>query len=182
MRIPTAGIVFGLSVVALDARVLPQQGSPPADAACSVVAVRAKAPADTTITSAAWVEATPTAPRHCLVDGQRGGAWQQVSFRVGLPANWNGKFYFSGHRRAGRHDRLARRRVWRAAMRRRRPTPATTPPIRTGAANRAKEIDYGHRGTHVTAVAAKALTAALLRRSRRRTPTSTAVRTAAGRR
>ena len=58
MRIPTAGIVFGLSVLALDARVLPQQGSPPADAACSVAAVQAKAPGDTTITAAAWVDAT----------------------------------------------------------------------------------------------------------------------------
>ena len=96
MKIPTAGIVFGLSVLALDARVLPQQGSPPADAACSVAAVQAKAPGDTTITAAAWVEATPTAPRHCLVDGHVQVPGNTVRFRVGLPASWNGKFYFQG--------------------------------------------------------------------------------------
>ena len=82
MKIPTAGIVFGLSVLALDARVLPQQGSPPADAACSVAAVQAKAPGDTTITGAAWVEAAPTAPRHCLVDGHVQVPGNTVRFRA----------------------------------------------------------------------------------------------------
>ena len=39
------------------------------------------------------------------------------------------------------------------------PTPDTSPAIATWWSNRDKEIDYGYRGTHVTAVASKALTA-----------------------
>ena len=158
MKIPTAGIVFGLSVLALDARVLPQQGSPPADAACSVAAVQAKAPGDTTITAAAWVEATADAPRHCLVDGQVQVPGNTVRFRVGLPASWNGKFYFQGvgglaGTIGGLTTGLAR---GYASASTDTGHDAADP---TWGANRAKEIDYGHRGTHVTAVAAKALTA-----------------------
>ena len=158
MRIRTAGLVFGLSVVALDGRVLPQQGSPPADVACSVAAVQGKAPADTTITSAAWVERTPTAPRHCLVDGHVQVPGNTVRFRVGFPAAWNGKYYFQGvGGLAGSIGSLTSglTRGYAAASTDTGHDSADT----AWGANRAKEIDYGHRGTHVTAVAAKALTA-----------------------
>ena len=158
MKIPTAGIVFGLSVVALHARVLPQQGSPPADAACSVAAVQAKAPGDTTITSAAWVEATPTAPRHCLVEGQVAVPGNTVRFRVGLPAAWNGKFYFQGIGGLGGTIGTLTTGLARGYASASTDTGHDAADPAWGS-NRAKEIDYGHRGTHVTAVAAKALTA-----------------------
>ena len=61
-----------------------------------MAAVQARAPGDTTITSAAWVPAANGAPRHCLVDGQVQVPGNTVRFRVGLPEGWNGKFYFQG--------------------------------------------------------------------------------------
>src|SRR5262245_43255248 len=62
----------------------------------SVTALQAKAPSGTTITGAKVVEAADDQPRHCLVDGKATTPGNQVNFRLGLPEQWNGKFYFVG--------------------------------------------------------------------------------------
>jgi feruloyl esterase len=128
---------------------------------CSVEAIQAKAPKDVTITAAAMVaaNATGTAPAHCRVDGHVAVPGNQVNFRVGLPENWNGKFYFSGvgglGGRIGSLDKGLSRGYASAST-----DTGHTADDATWGSNRAKEIDYGHRGTHVTAVAGKAITAA----------------------
>ncbi len=135
-----------------------QQGSSglPADA-CTVAALQARAPGDTTITAAAWVEATASAPRHCLVDGHVQTPGNTVRVRVGFPAAWNGKFYFQGvGGLAGSIGNLTTGLARGYASASTDTGHAAADPSWGG--NRAKEIDYGHRGTHVTAVAAKALT------------------------
>jgi len=126
-------------------------------AACSVAALQGKAPKGTTIRAAAIVEAKDKLPRHCQVDGHVAVPGNEVNFRVAFPDNWNGKFYFAGV--GGLAGRLG----------------VITPGLERGyasattdaghdandpnwGANRAKELDYGHRGTHVTAVAGKSLT------------------------
>jgi feruloyl esterase len=160
-RALVAAVSLGTALSVPDAtRALPaQQGANLAAAdTCAVAALQSRAAADTTITGASWVEAAPTAPRHCLVDGHVQVPGNTVRFRVGLPASWNGKFYFQGvgglaGTIGGLTNGLARGYA-----------SASTDTGHDAAdpawgANRAKEIDYGHRGTHVTAVAAKALTA-----------------------
>ena len=82
-----------------------------------------------------------------------------MNFRLGLPRQWNGKFYFQGvGGLAGTIGSLntGLARGYAAAS------------TDTGHASddpnwmqdRAKEIDYGHRGTHVATVATMALAAA----------------------
>jgi len=154
----SAGVVFVLWVVAPDARVLPQQGGPLADASCSVAAVQAKAPAGTTVTKAIVVAAAGAQPRHCLVDGHVTVPDNTVNFRLALPATWNGKFYFQGV--GGLGGAIGSLEVGLARGYASASTDTghvSSDP--TWGQNRAKEIDYGHRGTHVTAVAAKALSA-----------------------
>src|SRR5262245_12380677 len=63
---------------------------------CTVSAIQQKAPAGTTITAAAVVEASGKVPRHCRVDGSVTTPGNAVNFRLGLPTNWNGKFLFHG--------------------------------------------------------------------------------------
>ena len=63
---------------------------------CTVAAVQARAPKGTTITSAAVVEATAAVPRYCKVDGHVSVPGNEVTFRLGLPESWNGKYYFVG--------------------------------------------------------------------------------------
>ena len=154
----SVGLMCALWLVALDARVLPQQGSAPVDA-CSVAALQVTAPAGTTITKASVVEAAGARPRHCLVDGHVTVPGNTVNFRLALPATWNGKYYFQGvgglGGAIGSLD-LGLARGYASAS-------TDTGHLSSDATwgqNRAKEIDYGHRGTHVTAVAAKAVTAA----------------------
>ena len=101
-------------------------------------------------------------PEHCVVKGTVATPGNEVTFQVGFPIQWNGKFLFQGVGGfAGSLGSL------REGLQRGYAT-ATTDTGHQGASgtdgswalnNRAKEIDYGHRGTHVTAVAAKALTA-----------------------
>ena len=131
---------------------------------CSVESIQAGAPKDVTITSAAMVSspassAGAAAPAHCRVDGHVAVPGNQVNFRVGLPGNWNGKFYFSGvgglGGRIGSLDKGLSRGYASAST-----DTGHSADDSTWGANRAKEIDYGHRGTHVTAVAGKAITAA----------------------
>lgn len=126
---------------------------------CSVPAIQAKAPKSTTITAAAVVAATDKAPAYCRVDGHVVLPDNQVNFRLGLPDGWNGKFYFSGvgglGGRIGSLDKGLARGYASAST----DTGHTADDASWGS-NRAKEIDYGHRGTHVTAVASKAIAAA----------------------
>ncbi len=125
---------------------------------CAVPAVQSKAPAGTTITGAQIVEATDKAPRYYRVDGHVASPGNQVNFRLGLPGNWNGKFYFQGvgglGGSIGNLDSGLARGYAAAST-----DTGHVSSDRSWGSNRAKEIDYGHRGTHVTAVAGKALTA-----------------------
>jgi feruloyl esterase len=106
----------------------------------------------------------------------------EVNFRLGLPTTgWNGKFYFSGvgglGGRIGSLDKGLARGYASAST-----DTGHSADDPTWGSNRAKEIDYGHRGTHVTAVASKALAAGVLCAARCSTPTSRAARTAGARR
>src|SRR5947209_3479825 len=126
---------------------------------CTVPAVQAKAPKGTTITGAVVVEATAAVPRYCKVDGHVSVPGNEVNFRLGLPESWNGKYYFVGvgglGGTIGNLDAGLTRGY--AAASTDTGHQASDP---SWASNRAKEIDYGHRGTHVTAVSGKELTAA----------------------
>src|SRR5262249_29689632 len=80
-----------------------------------------------------------------------------VSFRLGLPTNWNGKYYFVGvGGTGGAFGNLD------AGLRRGYASATTdtghTADDPTWETDLAKTIDYGYRGTHVTAVSAKAVT------------------------
>ncbi len=135
------------------------QGTTSTLADCVVPALQAKAPQGTIITGARVVDASAGVPRHCLVDGHTATPGNEVRFRVGLPERWNGKFYFVGVGGLGGTIGSLRKGLMRGYA------SASTD---TGHAqnepdwwsNRAKEIDYGHRGTHVTAVAGKAIASA----------------------
>ena len=133
-------------------------------AECTVAALQAKAPKGTTITSASVVEATQGVPQYCKVDGHVASPGNEVNFRLGLPTTWNGKYYFVGvgglGGSIGNLDAGLRRGYASAST---DTGHASSDP--TWGSNRAKEIDYGHRGTHVTAVAGKELTSAWFGRS-----------------
>jgi feruloyl esterase len=130
--------------------------------ACTVAAVQTIAPAGTTITGAAIVPASGNLPEHCRVDGHAASPGNEVNFRLALPANWNGKFVFFGVGGLGGTIGSLNAGLARGYASASTDTGhlATDP---DWGANRAKEIDYGHRGTHVTTVAAKALTASYFR-------------------
>ncbi len=141
-----------------------QAAAPPQPAAstpvsCDVAAVQHRAPADTTITSARVVEAAAGQPRHCLVDGHVTVPGNTVNLRVALPDGWNGKFYFQGVGGLGGTIGSLATGLTRGYASASTDTGhlASDP---TWGQSRAKELDYGHRGTHVTAVAAKSLTQA----------------------
>jgi feruloyl esterase len=126
---------------------------------CAVAAVQAKAPKGTTVTAVAVVEATGSVPQYCKVDGHVAVPGNEVTFRLGLPTSWNGKYYFVGVGGLGGSIGNLNAGLTRGYASASTDTghDANDP---TWGANRAKEIDYGHRGTHVTAVAGKELTAA----------------------
>jgi feruloyl esterase len=151
----TAAIVSAVTLAAFGqfAAVSAQQ------AECSAAAIQSKAPKGTTITSAQLMPAAAGIASYCRVDGHVAVPGNEVNFRVGLPENWNGKFYFSGvgglGGRVGSLDKGLARGYASAST----DTGHSADDSAWGS-NRAKEIDYGHRGTHVTAVAGKALTAA----------------------
>jgi feruloyl esterase len=127
--------------------------------ACAVPALQAGAPQGTTITGATVVEPAGKLPKFCQVDGHTSTPGNEVNFRVGLPERWNGKYYFSGVGSLGGTIGSLNKGLERGYASASTDTGhlADDP---TWGANRAKEIDYGHRGTHVTAVAGKALVAA----------------------
>jgi len=126
---------------------------------CTVAALQALAPKGTTITAATMVAAAGRVPSHCLVDGQATSVGNQVNFRLGLPREWNGKFFFVGVGGLGGRIGTLTRGLARGYASASTDTGHTSDDP-TWMSNRAKEIDYGHRGTHVTAVAGKALTSA----------------------
>jgi feruloyl esterase len=140
------------------------QGLGPTGAECAVATLQAKAPKGTTITGAKVVEATGDQPRHCEVDGHTATPGNEVNFRLGLPERWNGKYYFVGvgglGGTIGRLDAGLARGYASASTD--TGHEASDP---TWGSNHAKEIDYGHRGTHVTAVAGKELTASFYGRA-----------------
>jgi feruloyl esterase len=126
--------------------------------ACSVQAIQARAPQGTTITAAAMVAAEGRLPAYCRVDGHAASPGNEVNFRLGLPVAWNNKFWFSGvGGLAGSIGSLndGLERGYASASTDTGHVSSDT----TWFSNRAKEIDYGYRGTHVATVAAKALTA-----------------------
>ena len=156
--------------------------SPALEAGCSIAQVQALAPADTTITGATLVAGAQDLPRYCRIDGHVADAGQHRAAsgsacqRTGTASSTSRASADSAAPSDPSNAGLV------AATRPRPPTPVTTPTIRRWGSNHAKEIDYGHRGTHVTAVAAKALTASFYGRAPGSTPTSTAARTAGARR
>jgi feruloyl esterase len=152
-----AGAVLLLAVLGGVSRA---QGVSGAD--CTIASLQSNAPAGTTVTAAAIVQASGEMPRHCRVDGAVATPGNAVSFRLGLPADWNGKFYFEGVGGFGGSIGSLRAGLTRGYA------SASTDTGHQGAVtdaswalnDPAKEIDFGHRGTHVTAVAAKALSEA----------------------
>src|SRR5712671_3139631 len=129
---------------------------------CSVASLQQKAPAGTTITSASMVAAAGTTPQYCRVEGHVATPGNTVNFRLALPVSWNGKFYFEGVGGfAGTFGPLTTGLEKGYAS-------ATTDTGHQGTVidaswalnNPAKRIDFAYRGTHVTAVATKALSQA----------------------
>jgi feruloyl esterase len=144
----------------------PEAGQPvsaPAPAACEVAALQRLALAGTTITAATPVAATAAEPAHCRVDGHAASPGNTVNFRLGLPAAWNGKFYFEGVGGLGGTIGALSKGLARGYAAASTDTGHAASDPEWGR-HRAKEIDYGYRGTHVTAVAARALTAAFYQR------------------
>lgn len=131
--------------------------------ACEVAALQRIAPAGTTITAAELVAASATEPAHCKVDGHAASPGNTVNFRLGLPADWNGKFYFEGVGGLGGAIGSLGKGLARGYASASTDTGHLASDPDWGK-SRAKEIDYGYRGTHVTAVAAKALTASFYQR------------------
>ncbi len=104
------------------------------------------------------VAAAGSVPAHCRVDGHATSSGNDVNFRLALPEGWNGKFLFLGV--GGLGGTIAN--LSSGLMRGYASASTDTGHVasdRTWWSNRDKEIDYGYRGTHVTAVASKALTA-----------------------
>jgi tannase/feruloyl esterase len=124
---------------------------------CTVAALQAKAPQATTITSASAVAATDKLTEYCRVDGNVATPGNKVNFRIGLPARWNGKYYFVGVGGLGGTIGSLDAGLARGYASASTDTghDANDPAWES---NMAAKIDYGHRGTHVTAVAGKALT------------------------
>jgi feruloyl esterase len=158
----TGGFLCATAISALigslEARFAAPQSAPPAPE-CTVAALQAKAPQGTTITQAQVVAAAGNLPRYCRVDGHATSVGNEVNFGLGLPENWNGKFLFLGvGGLAGSIGSL------NAGLARAYASASTdtghVSSDQTWFSNRAKEIDYGHRGTHVATVATKALTTA----------------------
>lgn len=132
-------------------------------AACSGAGIQAIAPPGATITAAVEIAAAAPIPEHCRVDGFVATPGNTVSFRLALPtAAWNGKLYFPGN--GGYAGSLV---SLDAGLARGYASVTTDTGHQAGPAdaswaleNLPKKIDYGYRGVHVVAVAAKSLTRA----------------------
>lgn len=123
---------------------------------CEVATLQAKAPPGTTVTGATVVAASAERPRHCVVDGHVASSGNTVNFRIAMPEPWNGKFLFLGV--GGLGGTIAN---LDPGLARGYATASTDTGHEASdpnwASNREKEIDYGHRGTHVATVASKAV-------------------------
>src|SRR3954468_23428226 len=155
------GVVFASMVAG---SVVLAQTNAKADVSCTVSALQETAPAGTAITSAAVVAANGSTPKFCQVDGHVATPGNEVNFRLGLPERWNGKYYFVGVGGLGGSIGSLNKGLERGYAAASTDTGHLTDD-QTWMANRAKEIDYGHRGTHVTAVAGKELTGAFYRQT-----------------
>jgi Tannase and feruloyl esterase len=159
-----------LSLILLSAAVIASDaGKAAAPTECSVPALQQKAPPGTTITAAGVVAAERTTPDYCRVDGHVATPGNTVNFSLGLPAAWNGKFFFEGVGGFGGTVGSLNAGLEKGYA------SASTDTGHQGAVidaswalnNPAKRIDYAYRGTHVTAVAAKALSQAYYGRAPR---------------
>jgi feruloyl esterase len=133
-----------------------------ADADCAVASLQAKAPKGTTIASAKIVPATDTLPQFCQVEGSVETPGNQAGFRLALPADWNGKYYFQGIGGFGgafTNMNLGVSRKYASATTDMGHQAASFDGS-WAATSMPKVIDFGHRGTHATAVATQALTTA----------------------
>ena len=140
------------------------QGTTSTLADCTVASLQAKAPAGTTITGAKVVDGSDRVPRHCQVDGHAATPGNEVNFRLGFPERWNGKYYFVGVGGLGGSIGSLNKGLERGYASASTDTGHSADDQSWGS-NRAKEIDYGHRGTHATAVAGKALAGAFYGRA-----------------
>ncbi|MEZ5287433.1 MAG: tannase/feruloyl esterase family alpha/beta hydrolase [Vicinamibacterales bacterium] len=129
--------------------------------ACETSVLQAAAPPGAVVTAATVVDATDAHPRYCQVDGHTPSTGKpeanQVTFRIGLPESWNGKFLFLGVGGLGGTLPSLDAGIARGYA------TATTDTghqstDRQWASDPEKVIDYGYRGTHVAAVAGKAVT------------------------
>ena len=156
LRMRNAALLALLFSLVLGAQ-LPRVAAQSVD--CSVAAIQAKSPSGTTITGATIVPADGTRPQYCRVDGHAASPGNEVNFRLGLPDGWNGKFLFQGVGGLGGTIANLDSSLARGYASASTDTGHIASDPNWGA-NRAKEIDYGYRGTHVTAVASKAIAAA----------------------
>ena len=132
--------------------------------ACTASALQQKAPKGTTITGAVTIEAAGNQPRFCQVDGHVAVPGNEVHVRVGLPETWNGKFYFVGVGGLGGQIGSLTAGLARGYASASTDTGHAATESNWGS-SRSKQVDYGHRGTHVTAVAGQELTAAFYGRA-----------------
>ena len=133
-----------------------------ATGACTVAELQSQAGDDTKIAGATLVQASGSLPAHCLVDGAVTTPGNTVSFRLALPAPWNNSFYFEGVGGFGGSIGSLRSGLERGYATASTDTghQGTTVDASWARNNPAKRLDYAHRGTHVTAAAAKTLAAA----------------------
>src|SRR4249920_2957534 len=149
-------ILLLVGVMAIDA------GTASSPAECTVAALQQKAPPGTTITGATIVPAEGTTPAYCRVDGNVATPGNTVNFRLGLPAAWNGKFFFEGVGGFGGAIGSLNAGLEKGYASASTDTGHQGTPIDASWAlsSPAKRIDYAHRGTHIAAVAGKALSQA----------------------
>jgi feruloyl esterase len=137
--------------------------------------------AATTITHTALVRATDSIPEHCMVKGyvttpgDTSVPHNRVNFQVGLPTNWNRDFHFQGVGGfAGvigpLETGLQRGYASASTDTGHQGSDQLGTPTLDGTwalGNRPAQIDYAYRGTHVSTVAAQAITTAYYRRAPR---------------
>ncbi len=160
--------VAGLAGTAVTGVPLTSQGRTGPEASCSVIRLQAQAPQGTTITAAAVMPPSGEVKQYCRVDGHVATNGNTVNFGLGLPADWNGKFYFQGV--GGFGGAIGPLNLGLA----RGYASASTDTGHQAAASDGRfaldpmqELDYAYRGTHATTLAAKHITAAFYGRQPR---------------
>ncbi len=120
-----------------------------------------------TIVSATWMPAAAPVPEHCRVEGfvttgDKHDGFNQVNFRLNLPSDWNGKLYFGGNggfAGAIQADLITPMGRGYAAVGTDTGHQASGIDASWAQDSPTKVIDFGYRAVHVTAVAAKTITA-----------------------